>query len=72
MSNPRFRDDDYNWTYEGDVVSFCYGIPPIYVTGKVVNRNGTLYVLTPKHNPPECELRMLRRHVGAWYRKDDL
>ena len=53
----------------GDIVSFSYGIPPVGVKAKVVDRDGKLIVLTPGHNPEECNLRSLRTHVGDFYKE---
>lgn len=63
-----------NWGVEinaGDTVSFSYGIPPIGVKGEVVQRGGSLIVLTPGHNPDECNLRSLRGHVGDFYKETE-
>ena len=59
-------DDDGNRVSAGDTVRFNYGIPPVCVTAKVVQRGKSLIVLTPGHNPPECNMRSLRRYVGNW------
>ena len=64
-----YRDDDGEFVYAGDKVQFSYGIPPVGVTGKVIERDGTLIVLTPGHKPKECKLRSLRRYVGAWWKQ---
>ena len=63
----RLRDDDGEWVTAGDVVQFSYGIPRAGVDAPVVERDGKLIALTPDHNPPECNLRSLRRYVGNWY-----
>lgn len=41
---------------EGDTVSFCYGIPPIGVTGPVVKIGKRLWIRTPGHNPDKILL----------------
>jgi hypothetical protein len=63
------RDDDGQRVTAGDSVRFCYGIPPVPVVAKIVTCDGRLVALTPGHNPPECNLRALRRHVGSWYKE---
>lgn len=66
----RLRDDDGNWVTAGDRVRFNYGIPPVCVRCKVVERRGTLWVLTPGHTPSECPLRALRWYVGGWFKQE--
>lgn len=68
MSLRCYRDDDGEFVYAGDTVSFSYGIPPVGVRGKVFERDGDLWVSTPGHKPKECRLRSLRRYVGAWWK----
>jgi hypothetical protein len=63
------RDDDGKRVTAGDTVRFCYGIPPVAVVAKIVTCDGRLIALTPGHNPPECNLRTLRKHVGSWYKE---
>ena len=63
------RDDDGKRVQAGDAVRFCYGIPPVAVVAKIVERDGRLVALTPGHKPAECELRRLRRAVGSWYKE---
>lgn len=64
----RLRDDDGQWVTAGDTVTFSYGIPPVSVRARIVDRNGRLVGLCPGHNPPLFLLRSLRRSVGSWYR----
>ena len=64
-------DDDGNRVTKGDTVRFNYGIPPVCVTAKVVQRGKSLIALTPGHNPPECNLQSLRRYVGNWYKHSE-
>lgn len=71
MSKPRFKDDDGNWVYEGDTITFSYGIPPIKVTAKIMNRSGTLWVLPQNPLTEGCPLRALRSYVGAWWKHED-
>ena len=63
------RDDDGKRVTAGDSVRFSYGIPPVPVVAKIVTCDGRLIALTPGHNPPECNLRTLRRAVGSWYKE---
>ena len=64
-----YRDDDGQRVTAGDSVRFCYGIPPVAVVAKIVERGGRLVALTPGHTPAECELRSLRKAVGSWYKE---
>jgi hypothetical protein len=61
-------DDDGNRVSAGDSVRFSYGIPPVCVLAKLVQRGKQLIALTPGHNPTECNLRRLRKHVGGWFK----
>lgn len=61
-------DDDGLRVTSGDRVRFSYGIPPFLVIAEVVMREGKLIALTPEHTPKECNLRSLRKYVGAWFR----
>ena len=63
-------DDDRTPTRAGDTVYFNYGIPPIGVRAKIIQRGRSLIALTPGHTPPECTLRTLRRHVGGWVKQN--
>ena len=62
-------DDDGNHTKAGDVVRFTYGLAPVVVYAKIVQRRGQLIALTPGHDPVECNLRSLRHYVGDWYKQ---
>jgi hypothetical protein len=64
------RDDDGEPTGAGDTVRFNYGIPPLVVDAKIVQRRGQLIALTPGHDPTECNLRSLRKYVGNWYKQN--
>lgn len=66
------KDNDGFDVGPGDKISFSYGIPPVRVNGKIVERDGKLIVLTPGHNPAEANLRTLRQHVGAFYKVHEL
>ena len=61
-------DDDGHRVSAGDVVRFNYGIPPVCVKAKLVQRGNKLIALTPGHNPTECNLRSLRKYVGGWFK----
>lgn len=61
-------DSDGNRVSAGDVVRFNYGIPPVVVDAKIVQRGRSLIALTPGHSPRECNLRSLRKYVGQWRR----
>jgi hypothetical protein len=64
-----YRDDDGQRVTAGDSVRFCYGIPPVAVVAKIVERGVRLVALCPGHNPAVCALRRLRRAVGSWYKE---
>jgi hypothetical protein len=64
-----YRDDDGEFVREGDQISFCYGTPPVGVFADVVDKDGDLVALCPGHNPPECKLKSLRRHVGSFFKR---
>jgi len=70
MSKPRYKDDDGEWVYAGDTITFSFGIPPVRVKARIMNRSGTLWVLP--HNPRTegCPLRALRGYVGAWWKEE--
>jgi hypothetical protein len=63
------RDEDGQRVTAGDSVRFCYGIPPIGVVAKIVERDGRLVALCPGHKPEECELRRMRKAVGSWHKE---
>lgn len=63
------KDDGGFEVGAGDTITFSYGIPPVGVEGKVIDRARELIVLTPGHNPPEVALRLLRRHVAGFYKE---
>ena len=62
------KDDLGKTIKHGDRIEFRYGIPPIRAVGRIVERDGTLYVLTPGHHPVKSKLRSLRRYVGKWFK----
>jgi len=59
MKTTMLRDDAGRPTRAGDTVGFNYGIPPVTVAAKIIQRGDKLIALTPGHNPAECNLRML-------------
>ena len=63
-------DDDGKKVKAGDTVRFNYGIPPVCVKAKLVQRGKKLIALTPGHPPCECNLRSLRKYVGQWFKHD--
>ncbi len=65
----KIKDDDGIEVREGDVIHFCYGIPTVGVNAPVIKRDGKLIVITKGHNPPECPLNSIRRHVGNFWVK---
>lgn len=68
MTRKVIKDDDGNAIRAGDRVHFGYGIPGRSVNAEVVDRDGTLIVLTPSHNPRECRLDKLRSYVGNFWK----
>ena len=64
----RIKDSEGNWVKAGDLVGFSYGIPPICVRGRVVDRNGVLMLPTPGHTPEIASLKYLRR-LGILFSK---
>jgi len=69
QKGPRLRDDEGEWVTAGDIVHFSYGIPPISVDARIIERGGRLFGLCPGHNPPAFNLRALRRYVGSWHKR---
>ena len=63
------KDDEGLTVMAGDKIRFSYGIPPVVVVADVVQRGKSLIVLCPGHNPPECNLRSLRKYVSCWYKE---
>lgn len=57
------RDSDGTEVKEGDILSFAYGIPPVPVLARVIERDGKLIALTPGHKPKECPVSQLEKHV---------
>lgn len=66
----KIRDSDGVEVAAGCEIRFAYGLPPVGVLAKVIDRDGRLIALTPGHNPAECPVASLKRHVGDfWVRK---
>lgn len=63
-------DDDGEKVRAGDSIRFSYGMPPVVVDAKIVQRRGQLIALTPGHDPAECNLRSLRKYVGGWHKQN--
>ena len=63
-------DDAHTPVKAGDTVRFAYGIPPVVVDAKIVQRRGKLIALAPGHDPAEYNLRSLRKHIGCWWKYD--
>lgn len=61
------KDSDGVVVKPGDAVRFSYGIPPVGVCAEVIERDGRLIALTPGHNPKECPVSQLKRHVGDFW-----
>jgi len=68
MIMTRMQDEEGRGVSTGDTVTFSYGIPPVTVDAKIIERDGELIGLCPGHNPPQFNLRMLRRYVGRWHK----
>ncbi len=61
-------DDDRQKVSSGDVIRFNYGIPPVCVRAKVIQKGKKLIALTPGHTPSEINLKSLRKYVGGWFK----
>ncbi len=61
-------DDDGRQVIAGDVIRFSFGMPGTRVEAKIQDVGGTLYAMTPDHNPKKCKLEDLRRHVGGFWK----
>ncbi len=68
MQSRLTTDADGNEVRDGDLIFFAYGIPPVGVEARVVNRSGKLVALTPGHKPSECDLSKIKKHVGEFYK----
>lgn len=60
----RTEDENGELVQAGDWIRFSYGIPPVCVEARIIERDGRLIALTPGHNPAESSLRSLKNHVG--------
>lgn len=59
-------DDDGAVVNDGCTIHFGYGIPPVGVYAKVVERNGKPIALTPGHNPEECAVSYIKKYFNFW------
>lgn len=62
------KDSDGFIVKAGDLVGFSYGIPPVAVTGRLVEVDGELVLPTPGHTPSSARLKYLRRIGIQFYR----
>lgn len=63
----RVVDGDGVEVVAGCEIRFAFGLPPVGVLALVIERDGALIALTPDHNPRECKVSELRRHVGEFW-----
>lgn len=61
------KDDDGVEVREGDVIHFAYRRYAVGVIAPVICRDGKLIVITKGHNPEECPLASLRKHVSSFW-----
>lgn len=50
--------------YEGDIISFSYGIPPVGVRAPIEFHEGCFFAVTKRHSPPRCPIGELKSCVG--------
>ena len=62
------KDSDNNTVKAGDTIVSSYGIPPVKIEGKIIRRNGRLWVLTPGHSPSECSLARFKEYLGEFWK----
>lgn len=65
MARP-ITDEDGAVVKAGCTINFGYGIPPVGVYAKVVERNGELIALTPGHNPAQCAVSYIKKYFNFW------
>jgi hypothetical protein len=71
MAKPRkIVDSEGVEVTPGCTITFGYGIPPVGVVAPVIERKGVLIALTEGHNPKECKVSELMRHVGDFWVKE--
>lgn len=64
---PTAKDSDGNKIQAGDKISFSYGIPPVRVIAKVVQRGRSLIAIVPEpHKPSECNVKTLKKYVDFY------
>lgn len=51
--------------YEGDVVGFSYGIPPVYVKAPIVFDDATFWAVTKGHHPERCPIGKLNKFIDG-------
>lgn len=61
-------DDDGVEITPGCTLVFSYGVPPVVVEAKVIERDGTLIALTPGHTPAEAPVRDITPFFNCWVR----
>ena len=59
-------DDDGTAITAGCTLHFGYGIPPVSVNAKVIERDGTLIALTPGHTPSEAPVSHITPFFNCW------
>ena len=64
------RDSDRRAVKAGDVIQFCYGIPPVRVFAKLIEEGGKIVALTPGHNPESETLKNVRKFCEHFYKVD--
>lgn len=60
------KDHLGNRVFEGDIIKFSFGIPPICVIAPIVFLKGGFFALTPKAHPKMCLLGELKSCVGEF------
>jgi hypothetical protein len=70
MNPAKSMDSDGETVHDGDYISFSYGIPPLVVVAKVIQKGKCLFALTPDHTPKECSLKKLKKRVGDFYKRE--
>lgn len=65
-------DDDGVEIVAGCILHFGYGIPPVGVDAKVVERDGVLIALTPGHLPDEAPVSHITRFFNCWVSPGDM
>lgn len=58
------KDRNGEDVWEGDIVHFSYGIPPVGVNAPIEFLNGSFYAITDGHKPRKAILGELNDYVG--------